>query len=68
MLDRFYFQQYRLALVLFNPEIGPYQVLPLRATVELGAMAMMHTTRLFSVISRALVGELGLGPESDWNT
>ena len=27
-------------LVLFNPLIGPYQVLPLRAGVDLGAMAM----------------------------
>ena len=27
-------------LVLFNPLIGPYQVLQLRARVDLGAMAM----------------------------
>ncbi len=26
--------------VLFNPQIGPYQVLPFRARVDLGAMAM----------------------------
>ena len=25
--------------VLFNPQIGPYQVLPLRARVDLGSMA-----------------------------
>ena len=29
-----------MLLVLFNPLIGPYQVLPLRARVDLGAMAM----------------------------
>ena len=29
-----------MLLVLFNPKIGPYQVLPLRARVNLGAMAM----------------------------
>ena len=29
-----------MLLVLFNPYIGPYQVLPLRARVNLGAMAM----------------------------
>ena len=29
-----------MQLVLFNPYIGPYEVLPLRATVNLGAMAM----------------------------
>ena len=29
-----------MRLVLFNPKIGPYQVLPLRARVDLGAMAM----------------------------
>ena len=29
-----------MLLVLFNAEIGPYQVLPLRARVYLGAMAM----------------------------
>ena len=29
-----------MPLVLFNTKIGPYQVLPLRATVDLGAMAM----------------------------
>ena len=29
-----------MLLVLFNPYIGPYQVVPLRARVDLGAMAM----------------------------
>ena len=29
-----------MLLVLFNPYIGPYQVLPLRGRVDLGAMAM----------------------------
>ena len=29
-----------MQLVLFNPQIGPYQVLPFRARVDLGAMAM----------------------------
>ena len=29
-----------MLLVLFNPLIGPYQVLPLWAKVDLGAMAM----------------------------
>ena len=28
------------SLVLFNPQIGSYQVLPFRARVDLGAMAM----------------------------
>ena len=56
-------------IVLFNPQVGPYQVLPFRARVDLGAMAMkgvLHspklqdysnlTIRLFSVISRILIG------------
>ena len=30
----------KISLVLFDPEIGPYQVLPLRPKVDLGAMAM----------------------------
>ena len=29
-----------MPLVLFNPYIGPYQVLPRRAKVDLGAMVM----------------------------
>ena len=29
-----------MQLVLFNPLIGPYQLLPFRARVNLGAMAM----------------------------
>ena len=60
-----------MPLVLLNPPIGPYQVLPRRARVDLGAMAIkgystpysprpQHcwnlTIRLFSVISRTLVG------------
>ena len=44
MLKQFYFKQFSLALVrslvLFNPLIGPYQVLPFRARVNLGALAM----------------------------
>ncbi len=56
-------------LVLFNPEKDPYQVLPLWARVDLGAMALKEYSafpkapgnliiRLFSVISRTLVGGL----------
>ena len=57
-----------MQLVLFDPLIGPYQVLPFQASVNLGAMAMkgcsafpkpQHhwnlTIRLLSVISRTLV-------------
>ena len=29
-----------MPLILFNPYVGPYQMLPLRARVNLGAMAM----------------------------
>ena len=36
---QFYFKQVHI-LVLFNHKIGPYQVLPLRARVDLGAMEM----------------------------
>ena len=32
--------QFSTQLVLFNPLIGPYQVLPFRARVDLGAIAM----------------------------
>ena len=35
-----------MLLVLFNPLIGPYQVLPLRARVDLGAMAMKGVLRI----------------------
>ena len=31
-------------LVLFDPYIGPYQKVPLRASVDLGAMAMKGCT------------------------
>ena len=43
MSKQFYFKQFSLAsvrsLVLFDPYIGPSQVLPLPARVDLGAMA-----------------------------
>ena len=29
-----------MPLVLFNPLLGPYQMLPFRARVDIGAMAM----------------------------
>ena len=45
MSKQLYFQQFSLAqvhsLCQFDPLIGPYQVLPLRARVNLGVMAMM---------------------------
>ena len=57
-----------MQLVLFNPEIGPYQVLPRRARMDLGAMVIKGYSafpklrqqwnliiRLFSVISRTLI-------------
>ena len=51
------------SLLQFDPIIGPYQMLPLRARVDLGAMVMNelyyywnHTIRWISVISRTLVG------------
>ena len=44
MLKQFYFKQFSLAQVhsldLFDPYIGLYQVLPLRARVGQGVMAM----------------------------
>ena len=53
-------------LVLFNLSIGPYQVLRFQARVDLEAMTMkgcsafpktlILTNRLFSVISRTLIG------------
>ena len=62
-------RQFRCQTVLFDPLIGPYQVLPLRARVDPGVMArkstphstkLQHywnfTIKLLSVISRTLVG------------
>ena len=53
MSKQFYFKQLSLAsvhtLVLFDPYIGPYQVLPLRARVDLGAMA----TKEYSAFPKA---------------
>ena len=44
---QFYFKQFSLAeahsLVLFDLEIAPYQVISLRARVDLGTMAMKGT-------------------------
>ena len=44
MSKQSYFKQFSLAyghsLALFDPKIGPYQVLPLCASVDLGEMAM----------------------------
>ena len=44
MSKQSYFKQFSLAsvhsLVLFNPYIGLYQVIPLRATVDPGAVTM----------------------------
>ena len=44
MSEQFYFKQFSLAqfqgLVLFDPLIGPYQVLPLWVRIDLRAMAM----------------------------
>ena len=44
MSKQFYFKQFSLVyvhnLVLFDPLVGPYQVLPLRAGVDLGAIPM----------------------------
>ena len=44
MSKQFYFKQFSLAyvhsLILFVPEIGPYQVLPLRTSVDLGEMVI----------------------------
>ena len=35
-----------MQLVLFNPWIGPYQILPFRTRVDLGAMAMKGGLRI----------------------
>ena len=40
----FVYTQLNDQTVLFDPEIGPYQMLPLRARVNLGAMAMKGYT------------------------
>ena len=48
MFKQFYFKQFNLAChllarsqtVLFDPQIRPYQMLPLRVKMDLGAMAM----------------------------
>ena len=72
---QFYFKQFNLeyvhSLVLFDPLIKLYQVLPLRARVYLGAMAWRGNPyppklkyycnliiRLFNVTSRILDGEV----------
>ena len=74
MARQFYLKQYSLALahslVLLDPEIEPYQVLSIRARMNLGAMAIKIelnipqnpsitgvTIGLFSVISRHRLGE-----------
>ena len=52
--------QFRYQTVLFDQQIGPYQMLQLRAKIDLGAMAMKRlfriseslAIRLFSIISR----------------
>ena len=61
-----------MPLVLFNPYIGPYQALPLRARVDLGAIAIkgysafpkapasLEPHNQTAVISRTLVGGGGL--------
>ena len=58
------------SLVLFDPYIGPYQVLLLRATVDLGAMITKRyywslTIRLFNVICRTLFRGVFLPPEKN---
>ena len=44
MSKKSYFKQFSLtllhSLVLLDPQIGPYQVLPLQVSVEMEAMAM----------------------------
>ena len=47
---QFYFKQFSLAyvhsLVLFDPQTGPYKVLPLQASVDMGAIAFPKTPSL----------------------
>ena len=43
---QFHFTQYKYSLILFDPWIGPYQVQPLRARVDHGAMAMKGPSAL----------------------
>ena len=54
MSKTFNFKQFRIAelhsLVLFDPLIGPYQILPLLADVNLEAMALKE----YSVFPKAL--------------
>ena len=58
MIKEFYFKKliyykslintwFKRDTVIFGPEIRPYQVLPLRARVELGAMAMTPPSNCF---------------------
>ena len=42
--------QFECKTVLFDPKIGPYQVLPLRARMNVGVMAMKE----YSTFSKAL--------------
>ena len=62
---------FKCQTVLFDPEIGPYKVLPLQARVDLGVVRWRRTLNsqkfqhywsltvwLFSVISRILIGEI----------
>ena len=39
-----------MQLVLFNPLIGPYQVLPFRARMDMEAMAMKGCSTKFEII------------------
>ncbi len=66
MIKQFYFKKFNLAshfkweTILFDLEIGPYQILPLWATVDLGVMPKLShhwslSIRLFNIISRIIV-------------
>ena len=85
MSKRFDFKQFNLALVhslvLFDPYVGPCQVLPLQARVDLDAMVMKRysifpkaqgcwnlTIRLLSVINRTLVGMSYSSAEKQYST